>query len=342
MIVFRVDGNSVIGSGHVMRCLSLAESLNEYDGHIVFVLSDDAFQKMISDRGFKTISLGIDYQELSSDNTFLEFINDKKPDFVIVDSYFVNNSFLSKVRKLSRLVYIDDLGAFPYNVDILINYNAYGPLFDYRGLYAKCNEVPAFLLGALYAPLRKQFSNIDAFNVKEKCNNVLISTGGADPTHLSLELIKFIIKNSLDNYTFHFVVGSASKDLKEILKNADACPFIQIHSDVKDMSLLMRDCDIAVAAAGSTMYELCACGVPSITYVLADNQILGADAFQKLGIMRVIGDIRSVKDISNTIICKINELSNDYDARKKMSREMQTLVDGKGAERLAKRIIELC
>ena len=341
MIVFRVDGNSVIGSGHVMRCLSLAERLNEYDGHVVFVLSDDTFQKTISDRGFETVLLGINYQELPSDYTFLKFINNKKPAFVIVDSYFVNNGFFSKVRKLSRLVYIDDLGAFPYDVDILVNYNAYSSHLNYDDLYAKCSDVPDFILGPSYAPLRKQFSNQGDLNVKEKCSNILISTGGADPTHLSLELIKFIIKNSLDNFIFHFVIGSASKDLKEIQKKAVTCSFIQIHSNVKDMSLLMRDCDIAVTAAGSTMYELCACGVPSITYVLADNQILGADAFRKLGLMRVIGDIRGIKDIPKTIIDKINELSNDYDARKKMSIEMQILVDGKGAERLAKRIIEL-
>ena len=102
----------------------------------------------------------------------------------------------------------------------------------------------------------------------------------------------------------------------------------------------MLMCDLAVSAAGSTLYELCACGTPAVTYALADNQLPGADAFHRAGIMISLGDIRA--DMDNPIE-KIMEsiwvLSGDLSKRKEISRRMQGVIDGNGAKRIVEKLL---
>ena len=100
------------------------------------------------------------------------------------------------------------------------------------------------------------------------------------------------------------------------------------------MKLLMRMCDIAVSAVGSTLYELCACGIPTITYVVADNQIPGAEAFERMGMVVSLGDIRGRENVECDVIRMVLDMARDLKKRQYMSRRMQDMVDGYGAKRL--------
>lgn len=106
------------------------------------------------------------------------------------------------------------------------------------------------------------------------------------------------------------------------------------------MRALMLQCDAAVSAAGTTLYELCACGLPTVTYVLADNQIEGAAAFEAAELMPCIGDVRENPGFPEHIFAKLEELSG-REARRETARRMQKLVDGNGAARLADRLEDL-
>ena len=130
-----------------------------------------------------------------------------------------------------------------------------------------------------------------------------------------------------------------SQDYNDILNELSGTQNIIVHKDVKDMLSLMCSCDIAVSAAGSTLYELCACGVPTITYVLADNQINGEKSFVESGSMISIGDIRTDKMYCNKMIDQIINLSRDYDLRKVISKKQGMITDGCGADRLADLLI---
>ena len=110
---------------------------------------------------------------------------------------------------------------------------------------------------------------------------------------------------------------------------------VELMIDVKNMKELMCGCDLAVSAAGSTLYELCVCSVPTITYVIADNQLQASKAFDRKGIMVNIGDTRKIKNIGNLIVDSINKLSIDYQKRELMSRLSYQKVNTKGAKQLA-------
>lgn len=105
----------------------------------------------------------------------------------------------------------------------------------------------------------------------------------------------------------------------------------------------MQSCDVAVSAAGGTIYELCLTQTPTITYILADNQISGAEGFEKRGILSNAGDIRDVglKKLAEDILSRAVGLAKDYDRRCKIAGKMRKVVDGQGAMRIAEKIMRM-
>lgn len=330
MICFRADGNQWIGTGHIMRCLSLADALREYNENIVFVTAEPYLRGLIQTRGYLCEVLGTAYDDMEEElSAFLPLLEREQPKLVILDSYFATPEYMKAIKSIMKLLYIDDLNIFDYPADVVVNYNIYGPDLSYP-------QNKAYFLGPQYALLRKEFQGLERRIVKKQVENVLLSTGGTDQYHVALCCAKHLQEHPPEkNVTFHFVLGAMNQDVDELNRIAAGLPFIRLHRQVKDMCSLMWQCDIAVSAAGTTLYELCACGLPAVTYILADNQIQSAQAFQKLGLMPCVGDIRTSPEFAAHIFLKLQSLVCDWDTRQEISDKMRKLVDGKGAKRLA-------
>jgi len=345
MIVFRADANKKIGSGHVMRCLSLANAFRKSEKECCFVMAEDSFFEPVKQRGFAVEVLQTKFDSMEDELFQLnELLKMLCPEKVIVDSYYVTEKYLQVLKAKYSLTYIDDLAIFAYPVNQLVNYNAYGVDVDYQSLYRNAGILlPERYLGIEYAPLRDEFKKLERHIQPIRCQNVLISTGGADLIHLALRCVRYLQVNpkAYEEYCFHFVLGAMNPDISEIEMIAKQLRNVQLHKNVKNMEVLMQRCDLAVSAAGSTLYELCACGIPTITYILADNQIPGAEAFEKRKLMISMGDLRDVEDAPRKVFCKVHELAGDYERRKQQAALMQEMVDGCGAERLAKALLEI-
>ena len=348
IIFFRCDGNMESGSGHIMRCLSIADSAADHGEECWFLTSDNAFENLIHVHDHRNIILNTDYKEMNSDLEFTKKLVQKyKPSVFFVDSYYATEFYLFSLHGTcslagTKLVYIDDILSFPYSCDVLINYNIYGPEKEreYKELYkkAKNQKTPNLLLGTVYAPLRKEFQNIPKRIVKRDAANILISTGGADSAHLGLALVHAVINNgeSFGAYQFKFVIGPMNGDAEKITFLASKVPNITIHKNVTSMSAFMQKCDVAVSAAGSTLYELCATQTPTITYILADNQVLGAEGFERQGILKNIGDVRvkGCENLAEELIRSAVRLSCEYEERKRIAMLQRTLIDGMGTKRI--------
>ena len=341
MIIFRADGNSIVCTGHIMRCLSMADAFRRRGENCIFAIADNTPEELISSRGYETVTLGTRYDHLDDEISAMQSLIQKKcPDLVILDTYFVTRTYMDALNVICSLVYIDDLGAFPYPCRSLVNYNAYGPYLGYEELYGRSGvKAPKQYLGIKYAPLRNDFRCVEIHNQPEKVSEVLVSTGGADPEHITVRLIRTLLEKGI-KYKYHFLVGAMNRDAEEICALAGNSDRIIVHRNVRDMKALLMESDIAVSAAGSTLYELCACGVPTVTYVFADNQKMGAGAFQRMGLMRNIGDVREIGDFENKILEEIDMLSLNEALRREISSKMQELVDGCGADRLAERLLQ--
>jgi UDP-2,4-diacetamido-2,4,6-trideoxy-beta-L-altropyranose hydrolase len=337
MILFRADGNEQIGMGHIMRCLTIADAFQRKGNECLFVLADESVKAIVEKRGFQTIVLHTDFRELESElEKIIPVIQSVDTEWIFVDSYYVSSAYFESLRECCKVAYMDDLAMFAYPVDVLINYNVYAPDIGYKEFYQKEHvNFPKAILGINYAPLRDEFRSTSFREQNQKCKRVFLSTGGADPIHLALDFVNYIIAELSENeFEFHVILGAMNPDKDKINQLAAQCDSLIIHQNVENMVELMTSCDIAVSAAGSTLYELCACGIPTITYVLADNQILGAEAFQERNLMVNLGDARENKHLPEQIDKAIRELNMDFEGRKSMSRRMRNMVDGFGADRI--------
>jgi UDP-2,4-diacetamido-2,4,6-trideoxy-beta-L-altropyranose hydrolase len=350
-IVFRADANHNIGMGHIMRCLSIADACKSTGHKATFIIAEKDTEDIIKKRGFDVTVLSSDYTKM--DEEIGRWPQSEPPDAIFIDSYYVTQSYLASLKEKykSTLVYIDDLQSFPYPVDILVNYNIYSTELEYKKLYHNSEyKTPSLLLGPKYAPLRSAFRNIPSKKQKENVAEILISTGGSDEFHLALKLVHFLLKQKQIKYRYHILMGALNQDKAEIKTIAAGNTHIVLHENVSDMKTLIRSMDIVVSAAGSTLYEVCACGVPLITYVIADNQIPGAQTFGKQNLAVNVGDLREPKTIatnttslvaSRTDVCKIifdtlEKISYNYEQRVNMGLRMQKTIDGRGANRIVK------
>lgn len=335
MILFRADGNPDIGTGHIMRCLSLADALQEQGGEITFITAESYFQRLIQTRGYPCTVLGTAYDRMEEElSIFLPIIERERPELVILDSYFVTPQYMEAIRNISRLLYIDDLNAFDYPADAVVNYNIYSPELPYP-------QNKTYFLGPQYAPLRKEFQGLSQRNTKDRVENVLVSTGGTDQYHVALHCAEYLREHlPRENMIFHLVLGAMNQDAAELERIAEELPFIRLHRQITNMCSLMLQCDAAISAAGTTLYELCACGLPTVTYILADNQIQGAQMFQKAGLMPCAGDIREDACFLERLFELLNSLADDFAQRQRIAEQMQGAVDGRGAARLAEAILK--
>lgn len=356
MILFRADGNGTIGTGHIMRCLSIADGLKRIGEESVFVCADDNMKNLIESRGYGCEVLGTRFDDMESEiESLLNSETYRKSDAIVVDSYYASEKYFECIRKEKKIVYVDDLIENAYPVDALINYNIYASEDKYISLYSGKNkekntqknpEKPVFILGTKYAPLREEYTKTKEKNTPEKTENILIMTGGADPTHIAPKLAERIVEEAKtdtdESPVFHFVAGAMSGDydrLKEIENRSNKK--IVIHRNVKDMKSLMDSVDMAVSAAGSTLYELCACAVPTITYVLADNQMQAEKTFLEKGAMLSAGDARDGDVFFDRLYTTISELIKNSSERKRLSQKASEIVDGRGADRIAEILKEL-
>ncbi len=305
-IVINADGGRNIGMGHIMRTLVLAKELRNHNQVSYVCRQDEQFEmgrKKVEEEGFYV------YNKLSTGG-----------DVLITDSYEVNDKYFEEVRKhYNYLIYIDDLNLFYHNVDLLINQNINAEELNY--------SEKNLLLGARYVLLRDEFRSCVVKPVKEQVTDILITMGGADPHNFSAQLVCNLMKLG---YNLHVVVGPAFSN-KDTLSSFQGKK-VRLYENA-DMKELMEKCDIAVSACGSTLYELCACGTPCYGVILAENQRKSAEKFRELGIVTNIYDYRNIDWI--LLGEDVNNLCNNYEKRKEVSRSMQSMVDGNGAKRIA-------
>lgn len=330
MILFRADANEHIGAGHVMRCLSLACALVAEGHEVLFVTADKKGADLITQAGFPVRCLSSRWEKMEEElPALLPLLRELRPSFTLVDSYFVTQRYFRAIAHLTRLVYLDDLNAERWDVNCLVNYNIFADGFDYGWCEKKGVNT---LLMPQYAPLREEFQNLPKRQVRSAVTDVLVSAGGADPERITEQVMTGVCP-LWEELRFHFLVGALNPHLEQI--RACAPRNAVLHINEGRMSQLMRSCDIAISASGSTLYELCACGTPTVTYTMADNQLPAAQTFERRGVMLNAGDCRQNPAFLGDLHACLSALAADPALRSSLAGRMQLLVDGSGARRLA-------
>lgn len=332
MLYIRVDGNQYVATGHLMRCLSIAAAAEQKGEKCVFITSEQYSKELLQNRGYEVLYLKTAWNEMEKELPELTgYIHNLHISLLLVDSYYVTEHYLQALRQHVRIAYIDDLNQFHYDVDILINYNVYASLFPYEAVYKNTK----LLLGCDFVPLREEFYNLKPHDIEDKMR-LLITTGGTDQFRAGRMLLNGLLNNGqFSDYEIHIILGALNQDMAFIKQMALGQERIMVHENVSNISEWMSKCQLAVSAGGSTLYELCACGIPTVTFSFADNQLYAVKYFDQAGLMPYGGDLRNDAHCIDRVLEQVNCLMHDKKRRKMLSGKMQTLVDGRGAGRIA-------
>ena len=333
MIGIRADGNEKIGTGHVMRCLSIGDAIRKKGGQPVY-FSVDA-EGIIREAGFECVPLQGVFDDLSKED-ILPLLRKKGVTTLLVDSYFADAAYFKRLCGQVKTAVVFDMGDGNLPVDLLVNYNLDHDSHTYAG-------PGKLLLGCRYAPLRAEFQNLCIKRKFDEAKNVMITTGGTDKYNITAQAVRMIRKDAaLKGVVLHVVVGALNAfaaDLRRIAREEDG---IVLYENFRDMASLMQRCDVAISAGGSTLYEICACGIPCITFSMADNQENVVEVMQANGIMLSAGHYeRDAGACMDSILTQLKMLTSNGALRKEFSLKETSLVDGNGAGRLAGELIKL-
>ena len=157
-IGIRVDANEIVATGHVMRCLAIAEELRKIGQELLFISADDFPRPLIEQKGFEFVSLQTDWKHMEKEIEQLQAVIDRYHiGLLLADSYYVTRAYFERIHSFMKVMYIDDLGKEVYDVDCTICYADYYRELELEERYPSNVKL---LLGTRYAPLRREFSNL--------------------------------------------------------------------------------------------------------------------------------------------------------------------------------------
>lgn len=336
-IVIRADGGKDIGLGHVMRSIVLANEL-KHNNEVIFMCRTSLEEPLkyssgiekIKSLGFKTI--------LISEINFIEHIKKAqeslKADVLITDSYCVDEKYFDDVKECFKFTgYIDDINICKMNVDFIVNQNINAAKLKYD---LKSPKTTKLFLGPRYCLLRDEFREDNDVIIKEEVEDILITVGGMDKDFNTLKILK-VLEDFKCN--IHIVVGSAFeisiiKILEDVQNNDER---IKLYKNA-NMSSLMKKCDLAISATGSTIYELAAMKVPTVGIVVADNQKDICNEMNKQGIIIGVGKLC---DDNGQLKASIDRLIKSKWDRLRLIDKQNDLVDVNGAKKLACEIAKI-
>lgn len=335
VLVIRVDADTRMGTGHVMRCVALAQAWEEQGGRTVFVAAaiTRALRARLDSEGFVTTALAQLPGSLEDAGATAEIASRMKAAWVLVDGYQFDTEYHRTIKSAGhRLLVIDDYGhADAYVADLVLNQNAHADESFYQT--RECDT--RLLLGTRYAMLRREFWPWRGWRrpIRTVANRLLVTLGGSDPDNVTRQVIEAAGGIDVEGLEVTVLVGGSNPHRPSLETAArDACRPIRLEANVLDMPSWMIWADAAVTAAGGTLWELAFFAVPSVTVVLADNQEPAADWLAGRGVFSALGWGTAVS--VETIRKQLCGLLLGRERRQKQSDAASQLVDGNGVFRV--------
>ncbi len=357
-IAFRVDAATRIGIGHVMRCLTLANQLAQADHHIIFLckLHQGNLIHLIKQQGFKVhelsapkqpidsiedehLWLGCSYQEDA--NECLQVLSHYSSiDLLVVDHYGIDQHWHTLMKKCcKKIMVIDDLANRKYHCELLLDQTLNRQPHNYQTLVPKNCQL---MLGTHYILLRDEFAQARAkaqqkrLNIKHS-NHILLSMGGSDPDNITEKIITYLIAVKEDYPQLQVtVVVSSSYPFLSALQKVTKQQWITTVVNPKSMAKLMLNADIAIGTSGTTAWERCCLGLPTITITSAANQQVIATNLEQAGAIINLGNYQQLNQEKLTFALK--KLCDDTNYYLKMVKQSFACCDGLGAEKVVKQI----
>lgn len=365
-VAFRVDASLDIGTGHVMRCLTLADALAaggaecrficpEHPGHMIEHIRNKGYQVdalpvrasllAITGEGRSTESplhahwLNCPW-ETDAANT-RAILNEDKPDWLVVDHYALDARWEKALQgSYKKLIVIDDLADRPHACDLLLDQNLGREPSDYEALVpAHCRR----LIGPRYALLRPEFAALREYSLQRRqkpaLKRLLITMGGVDQPNATGKVLEALKTCPLpSDCQITVVMGASAPWLEQVRSLATTMPWpTKVRVNINNVAQVMADSDLAIGAAGSTSWERCCLGLPTLLVILAENQEDGALALQQSGAARLLGEPDAIPHELKSICPLLLEERSLAD----MIHAASEVTDGRGAPRVLEQMGKL-
>jgi len=351
-IVIRVDSSISIGSGHVMRCLALAAEMTLCDHSVVFICADfrGHLATLIKKQGCQVVLLPRKQEDVSADHMgnwlgckweidveqCRQALNDvEKIDWLIVDHYAIDARWECAMAPCCEsILVIDDLANRPHQCDLLLDQTLNRRAFDYSPWLK--NKNTEMLLGSQFSLLRPEFSAqrgraLAARSQRCRVSKILLTMGGMDLDNISEMVLDALALVTEPSWRVTVVLGSGAPHYQSIQEKITQYNFeVELLTSIDNMAHLMAEADLAIGAAGTTSWERCSLGLPTILIQTADNQRLVAKELSSQGAVIFIGEGKQLK--SKIILEALAYAENNLSA---LSSATSSICDGKGAKRVA-------
>lgn len=338
-LVIRADADTRIGTGHLMRCLALAQAWREHGGEAVFVTACDspALKQRLRNEGFNVVEIRGAHPDPVDARTIMNVLAAHPGAWLVLDGYHFDSAYQRQVKEREtgrRLLVIDDTAHLDrYYSDIVLNQNPHAHRLHYSR--APCTRL---LLGTSYALLRREFWAWRGHRreVPAIAKKVLVTMGGSDPDNVTLKVIQALVRIDIPDLEAVVVIGPSNPHREALRRAAESSPFpVSLVENVENMPELMAWADMAVSAGGTTVWELLFLGVPTLALPIADNQREIMSILTEWGFVEGPDQDPDGADVNCPIGIKMQRLVLNDDRRTLLARRGRQLVDGRGVLRVA-------
>jgi UDP-2,4-diacetamido-2,4,6-trideoxy-beta-L-altropyranose hydrolase len=335
-IVFRADASREIGGGHIIRCLTLADKFEEAGFDVAFVCCSEslAIVPRLDGREILQASGHVDQD--------VQLMRNRWPlgvGVLIVDHYELDATFERACRGWTkRIVVIDDLADRPHDCDLLVDTTIGRSINDYRQWV---HEAALVLVGPEFALLRPEYAAQRKRSSERRLNTmnpdrVMVALGLTDVGGKTIEIVDSLL-DCAQVAQIDAVVGNVAPSKLDLQRRAASEPRLKVHVDISHLAEIMAYADLAIGGAGTTSWERCCLGLPSVTLVLADNQREIACQLHEAGAAMMLPDDTPSEKVAEVCISMLSTPA----ALHQMCRAAMALVDGRGAERVSRTVMAL-
>ncbi|WP_411678548.1 hypothetical protein [Caproicibacter sp.] len=339
MLYIRTDADIETAPEHLTECLAIAEELRRRGEHSVFLLTEANASEPIRRSGFQSIVLDHLNNPESEAERLIPLLKKEKAAKLLVDLPHISAGYFESLNQAAELIYLgmQQEQVFP-GIHLLINYSNACRIDFYSEAY--CAGSTKLLLGARYIPLRKEFRELRPI-VRDRVMNILMPVGEFAETGPVGRLAEDL-SSAFPNLNFILAPEFLNRGISPLEKQASRLRNVELVANPENMAAVMRNCDAAVSACGMHLYELCACGTPTVCFALTAEQSECGKQFHFDRIAPYAGDIIGNYDACLfRITAHLKSLTENNSLRRETAVRMNSYLDGFGSQRIAEEILKL-
>ncbi|WP_262920904.1 UDP-2,4-diacetamido-2,4,6-trideoxy-beta-L-altropyranose hydrolase [Salinibacter ruber] len=336
-LLIRADASKEIGTGHVMRCLALAQSWKKRGGDaaMVHAVRNRSIKQRLNSEGVGSRSIDAKRGSDKDAQHTLQQARRIGADWIVLDGYVFDEGYQQQIAESERglLVVDDEANHNRYSGDFLLNQNLHANEEDYS---SRVSAATKLLTGPQYALLRKEFWTWKDWerDIPDVAKSLLVMIGGSDPDNITSEVLSSLAELDVPNMEIYAVIGGSNSHEASIREVAESLRFdVHLFEDVQNIPELMARADLAVSAGGSTIWELAFMQVPTLGIARAEQEIHLLEAADERGIAKNLGGSQDLS--TSELRGGIEKMALDTEYRVSMMEQGRNTVDGNGAHRVA-------